>query len=63
MIAASRCSARPCVEQATRWLIHPDGGRNPGGYVCQDCADKILSEYRDKLGESWSTVPILEAQP
>jgi hypothetical protein len=49
-----------CKSPALRWLIHPDGTRNPGGYVCQTHADEILSEYRDKLGESWSTVPIVQ---
>ena len=47
-----------CTEQATAYLIHPDGTRNPGGWVCPRHGEEITVEYQQKLGESWGLEPI-----
>jgi hypothetical protein len=37
------------------WLISPEGHRI--GTMCQMHADEVIAEYRNKLGEVWSTEP------
>jgi hypothetical protein len=51
-----------CQEKGTVWLIAPDGKKNPGGYMCKAHGEGIVSEYREKLGEEWRLVPILEGR-
>ncbi len=38
-------------------MLAPDGVRVPGGTMCQAHADAVIAEYREKLGEQWSTQP------
>ena len=47
-----------CTEKATMWLLHPDGARNPGGYVCDFHGYSVIREYQEKLGEEWGSEPI-----
>lgn len=54
-IGSSRCKSL-----ATVWLFDSSGQANPGGYLCQKHVDLIITEYRDKLGEEWTTQPIDE---
>jgi len=48
-----------CPRTATVYLFAPDGMPNPGGWVCQEHADATVAEYRDKLGEVWTTRPLI----
>lgn len=50
----SRCKAK-----ARCWLVAPDGSHAPGGYYCDEHATEIVTEYREKLGETWTTVPLV----
>lgn len=34
-------------------LLSPDGKRVPGA-MCSACANTVISEYREKLGETWT---------
>ena len=47
-----------CEATATVRLLHPDGSPNPGGYVCGAHGETIVAEYRTKLGELWTTMPL-----
>ena len=49
-----------CRNDATEWLIQPNGTKNPGGYVCREHAEAIITEYAAKLGEYWTTVPLAQ---
>jgi hypothetical protein len=40
---------------ATVYLIAPDGERIPGGGSCAFHAERVITEYREKLGEEWTT--------
>jgi len=53
---SGRCQAR-----ATVYLHAPDGLPVPGGYECAPCAEAVIAEYRDKLGEEWSGKPLILA--
>ena len=57
-VYANRDYHSRCENRATRWLIGPTGKRNPGGFVCENHAQEILSEYREKLGENWGSQSI-----
>ncbi len=35
-------------------LIAPDGKPAPGCWMCAECANLVISEYKQKLGESWT---------
>lgn len=48
------CCHDGCRAPATHWLIHPDGTRNPGGWVCERHGREIVEEYRAKLQEAWT---------
>lgn len=49
-----------CRVPATRRFYAPDGKPVPGGYYCRAHAEEIAAEYREKLGEDWTTVEIDE---
>lgn len=49
-----------CKNPVNYWLLHPDGTRNPGGYVCSECGNEIVNEYATKLHEFWSLQEINE---
>ena len=54
-----------CQNDATLWLIAPDGERVPGCYVCESHAQKILAEYEFHSVEfpelaGWTAQPIDE---
>lgn len=49
-----------CTRDAVVWLYGPDGDAVPGGRMCRDCADEVVREYREKLGEVWTTRPLDE---
>lgn len=51
----SRSTNSRCKDKATMWLLHPDGTRNPGGYVCEHHGNAVLTEYREKLNEIWGS--------
>lgn len=50
-----RCSEykekEQCEKTATLYLLHPDGSRNPGGWVCGMHGKVVLEEYSEKLLE------------
>jgi hypothetical protein len=56
-----RCGsgAYGCHNEADTMLIDPDGGVNPGGWVCCYCGRRIIAEYAEKLGETWTLEPIV----
>jgi len=39
-------------------LLDPDGKLTPGVRICAKCAEEIVTEYREKLGQEWKTVPL-----
>jgi hypothetical protein len=43
-----------CTATATHWLIQDDGKPNPGGYVCLQHGEAIVSEFKNKLAEEWT---------
>lgn len=47
-----------CKDAATVLLLGPDGVAVPGGQHCEAHARLVCEEYREKLGESWSYVPL-----
>ena len=47
-----------CQETATVLLLTPDGQSFPGNWYCRPCADRIVAEYAEKLGERWTTEPL-----
>ena len=49
-----------CKATATVRLLDPDGERVSGCIYCQAHAQAIIDEYREKLGEVWTTLPIGE---
>ena len=46
----------PCQQQASHWLVTPEGTRCPG-VVCETCAQRAISQYREILDEAWSMEP------
>ncbi len=42
------------------YLISPEGERNSA--MCREHADRVIAEYRDKLGEEWWFDPLAAAQ-
>jgi hypothetical protein len=38
--------------QAEGWIVSPAGKRI--ARQCRDCADLVITEYREKLGQEWS---------
>src|SRR5690606_22848560 len=63
----ARCSSWPegyeggqCPDMATVYLIAPDGEPCPGGCYCRTHGERIVTEYREKLGEEWRLVPIVK---
>lgn len=57
-----RCSCYPsgkqCQNLSDFWLFAPEGRRNPGGCVCREHGRAIVEEYSQKLGETWTLVPL-----
>lgn len=49
----------PCPETATHWLVAPDGALNPGGHVCKGHGLSIIKEFREKIDETWTLIPIV----
>lgn len=54
-----RCSHWPehgkrCELPAVGILITPRGKPCPGGYSCEEHAQAVITEYQDKLGETWT---------
>lgn len=47
-----------CPHEATLWLQSPDGEKVPGCWVCPQCASATMAEYREKLDETWTAIPI-----
>lgn len=47
-----------CTDAATVLLLGPDGVAVPGGQHCEAHAQLVCEEYREKLGESWSYMPL-----
>jgi len=43
-----------CTNAATVWLHAPDGRKVPGCWYCQQHANAIVTEYREKLNEVWT---------
>lgn len=43
-----------CTNRATVWIAAPDGKLVPGCYVCREHGEACVTEYREKLGETWS---------
>jgi len=43
-----------CHNEATVRLIAPDGKAVPGSAMCLDHALEVMSEYYQKLGETWT---------
>ena len=56
--AGARCDSwvndRRCHRDASVRLYAPDGKRCPSGPICRQCAEEIVSEYREKLDQVWS---------
>lgn len=53
-----------CPNEATVFLIAPgDTGPIPGPGSCDEHARRIIDEYREKLGETWTTTPVSEYAP
>lgn len=50
---AERCSGRWCNEPATGWIVTPDSFILPGSH-CRDCATRMVDEYRQVLGQTWT---------
>ena len=48
-----------CTADATHRLLDGDGWRVPGGIYCQEHAQEIVDEYREKLGWNW-TMDLME---
>ena len=49
-----------CTANATHRLLDEDGWRVPGGIYCQEHAQEIVDEYREKLGWYWVMDPLEE---
>ena len=47
-----------CEGTAEVALLDPDGKLTPGVRICAKCAEEIVTEYREKLGQEWKTVPL-----
>lgn len=43
-----------CRAVATVLLLDHDGNGFPGNWHCRSCADRIIAEYAEKLGETWT---------
>lgn len=57
--ASTRCdnwsgTGSRCANNGTVTLYAPDGIRVPGGEICEPCATRITTEYKNKLGEVWT---------
>jgi len=44
-------------------LVAPDGQRAPGVQMCAVHAEEVLDEYRQTLGEHWTTIPLDRGTP
>ena len=44
--------AEPCAASADGWLVADSAEASVGVYCCA-CANRIVQEYRAKLGQSW----------
>jgi len=51
-----------CIEPATQYLVDPNGYLIPNGHVCSGHAYSILLEYKEKLDEHWTSIPIYFSQ-
>jgi hypothetical protein len=51
-----KCATWKCPADAVGWLYAPDGEANPAWAVCE----KHGEEFREKINEKWSIVPILD---
>jgi hypothetical protein len=49
-----------CERDAVGLLYHWDGKPVPSAFLCRECADEIIAEYREKLGEEWTLRPVDE---
>lgn len=47
-------NGRRCNRPGEFRLFDQEGKKVPGCQVCQECADEIISEYREKLGWNWT---------
>ena len=47
-----------CKNNAEVWIYAPDGKPVPGGWSCQPCADSMIKEYEEKMGEHWTAKPL-----
>ena len=46
-----------CRNEATVYLIQPDGKPNPGGAYCEAHGTAIITEYGEKLRQCWTLTP------
>lgn len=44
-----------CDRDGVVRLVAPTGELVPGGPVCRHCAEQIIVEYSEKLGERWTS--------
>lgn len=58
MKCVHRAYEKQCQAMAEVRLIQDDGQPNPGGFYCTAHAQAIIREYRQILGEIWSTIPL-----
>ena len=49
-----------CERPAEVAMLSPSGDLVPGGYECRACAERSAAEYREKLGEVWQIVSLVE---
>ena len=52
------CQRHHCDNGATVRMFAPDGVPVPGGFYCTPHATATVDEYRKKLGEYWTLLPI-----
>jgi hypothetical protein len=47
-----------CTAPATHFVHSPDGRRVPGGWICLPHGSMIVKEYREKLKQAWTLLPL-----
>lgn len=57
LVDGDPCGTHGCRRPAVGWIIAPEGDVIPGGHSCQQCADRVLAEYREKLDPRWTLAP------
>ena len=53
ILSQEACCEYLCDFAAVGFIVDPEGNLVPGGAYCEQCAQKIVAEYKQKVSPKW----------